>query len=185
MRIVFSILSVIIILLILVSSFKTQWNVFSRFSLLFLSRDRFIDLAAKDAINSELKTNKQFKERYESNDLKWKEEILQNYRKQFSEASQALADSIFQALLTALKVMIVAFGLAYLFARYISPNVLNIIQIVSTFIIFIAVIGKLGRPIETFSGETLPEVVNEFWSILLNWVGVLCFFFTQFCTIFK
>lgn len=185
MKILFSISVVIIILLILISSFWTHRDNLLRFLLLFLFPERFIDLSTKDTISRELKTNTGFKERYESNDLKWKEERLQSYHKQFSEASQSLKNSIYQALLTALKVTIVAGGLAYLFARYISPNVLNIIQIVSTFVIFIAVIGKMGWSIQTISGETLPEVVNEFWSILLNWVGILCFFFTQFCPFFK
>ena len=185
MKTTFNIIIIAIMLFVIISSFLSHWNILSRSLLLLFFPSKFIDLSTQDTIKRELKTNQQFKERYDSNDSKWKKEMLQRFHSQFLEMSTSLRNSFFQAILTAFKVVIVALGLAYFLSRYISLDILNIIQIVSTFVIFIAVIGTMGRSIETVSGETLPEVVNEFWSVLLNWVGILCFFFTQFCPFFK
>lgn len=149
-------------------------------------KDKFTDECRKEAINGEFKNNRQFKEKYES-DQKFRQEKIIEYNRQFSRSSEKLKNSISQALFTVIRILLFSFGIACISASYISlgRGGTLIIQILSTFLILWALVGKLGWSLQTWKGETLPEKVNDFWFKLLNILGLLLLFFALFYDLLK
>ena len=148
---------------------------------LFLNHEKFTDSAVEEAIKNECETIPGLKENYDKNE-KWRDERIATHREDFSERTQKLKDSIWQAFLTVIKTL----GFAWLVACVVTESIFfplsmqSILQIVSAFLILWALIGKLGYPIRTYGGKTLPEVIDNFWFIVLNVLGILCLFFSQF-----
>jgi len=103
-----------------------------------------------------------------------------------SESFKKLSNSIYQGFMTVLITLGSALAAAYLLVVFDIPSyVLTTMQIISAFSILWAIVGKLGYPIQTIGGTTLPEAIDNFWFIFLNVIGIFCLFFTQFYSLFK
>lgn len=153
---------------------------------LFLNRDKFITLSVESAIKRECESNSAFKERYEK-DIAWKDKQVEDFKKQFSESTVFLRKSIRLAFITVALTSLSAVGLSYLFVGLIaiSSNMLLFMQIISAFVILWSTVGKLGYPIETIGGQSLPEEMNKYWFIFLNVIGIFFLFFSQSYSFFK
>ena len=158
------------------------WELFN----LFLRPKNFATLSAKEAMERECKSNIGFKERCEK-DENWKIEQLKGFKEQFFESAQQLRSRIYFAFLTVALTLLCASGIAYIAADLISisSSTLSIVQTASAFLILWAIVGKLGYPIQTMGGESVPEIMDKFWFIILNIVGIFFLFFTQFYSFFK
>ena len=137
---------------------------------LFFNHKKFIDLAIEETIKTKSNTEK-----------------IETLEEQFSESTQKLKNSIYEAFWTVLRTL----GFAWLIACVITNSIFNpfylplILQIVSAFFILWALVGKLGYPIRTWNGNTLPERIDNFWFIFLNVIGILLLFSIQFYSFYK
>ncbi|MDP3041844.1 MAG: hypothetical protein Q8N62_03815 [Candidatus Omnitrophota bacterium] len=175
----------IILIVVLVYAFKYRdgfWFLFN-----FLLRPKtFAALSAKRAVEKECKSNISFKENCEKNE-KWKNEQLARFDDQFFKSTHELRDRICFAFITVVLTLACALGVAYIAADLISISSikLSIIQVVSAFLLMWAIIGQLGYSIQTIGGESMPEIIDKFWFIILNIVGIFSLFFAQFYSFFK
>ncbi len=98
------------------------------------------------------------------------------------DINQQLRKSIWQSFKTVSKILAFAWFIACITTdSFINPFSLPLIlQIGSAFLILWALVGKLGYSIRTWSGNTLPERIDNFWFIFLNVLGILLLFFEQF-----
>lgn len=184
--VIISVIAILIIMYVLVFRFpKHRQNFCYLINLIFFPR-KFTTISAEEAIKKECKTNIGFKERY-NQDEKWKNEQIASFNEQFLNSTQQLRNSIYQAFITVLITLFSAWAVAYLLALVIliPPNVLSIVQMSSAFLILWAIVGKLGYPIKTIGGESLPENVDNLWFIFLNVIGIFCLFLAQFYTFLK
>jgi hypothetical protein len=140
----------------------------------------------KELWEKECKSNIGLKERCEK-DENWKNEQLKRFKEQFLESTLRLRERIWFAFITVALTLLCAAGIAYIAAGLIpiSSSTLSIIQIASAFLILWAIIGQLGYSIQTIGGESMPEVMDKFWFIVLNIIGIFSLFFTQFYSFFK
>jgi len=179
-------MATVIFIAIVAISFWCYRTNFKKLLLFSFSPNKFIENCANDSIRSEMKTNVSFKKACES-DEDYKKTQKEKFRKQFTDGTNKLRNSIFRAFVMVLLIFICAFLSAFIMKNYvnITKKWLFIIQIISAFVILWALMGKLGFGIQTFCGDTLPEQVNNFWFIFLNVIGIYFLFFTYFFNLFR
>lgn len=178
-------IGVFVLLVLIFFVYKYRGGPRDLFNLFFRPKSFAAD-SAEDSIKRECKTNTAFKERWEI-DAKWKNETIKEYKNRFLEDAQKLRSRILFGFVTVMLTLLCALGIAYILAGLISipSSWLSIIQIVSAFFILWAIIGKLGYPIQTIAGGSIPEITDDFCYIVLNIAGIFALFFTQFYSFFK
>ena len=176
-------------ILIILIVFPRTWShrdSFKRLTFFLFLPSKFISQSVDDAIQINIQNNPHFKERLES-DEKYRNERIEELKKQFSDSTYKLRNSIYQAFITVFLVSICAILFAFILANFISITSEQIIFIrtISAFLILWALIGKLGWSIQTIGANTIPEQTNNFWFIFLNVIGSFSLFFTYFFNLFK
>ncbi len=175
----------LLFVIVILYSLKHRDNL-GRLLKLFFCHEKFVSLAVEETIKMNCEASGSYKTKYE-NDENWKAEEIAKCTKQLFENTKKVKNSIWEAFWTVAKTL----GFAWLIACVVTNSILfpsnlsSILQIISAFLILWALIGKLGYPIQTFDGQTLPELIDNFWFIVLNVLGVLCLFFSQFYFSFK
>ncbi len=155
------------------------------FTLYFLfCPERFIDIATKDSIQKSLERNKQLREKYPDGKLP-KTRVLE-YRKTLANSTMLLRHSVFHAFFQVLAILITAAMVALVLSHFhTSFNIVLIIRLIGLFLIVWAIFSRVGWEIQTFSGDTLPEIINKFWFRLLYLMGAFLLFLGFFYNWFK
>ena len=126
---------------------------------------KFIFKSTKDVIKKEFETNKQLLSAYPNKQLPSEKES--EFRKGIEESTKLLRKAIIKSFSTIITTMVLAIGIGSSL-RFLSvaihPRVVNVIQFFSACLFFVSVWGKLDWEIQTFGGNTLPEVLNKKWS---------------------
>lgn len=144
--------------------------------LLLFCRSRFEQVATERAIQSEFSSNQQLREAYPDGKLPPErvEEFARTVREQTSNVRRALLGGIGITLLTIL--------LGYLFglvlSRVVGPPskaLVYILQALGAGVILGATLGEIGRDIETWDRNTLPELVNAWTFRAFYIVGTFLF----------
>ncbi|HIE34909.1 MAG TPA: hypothetical protein EYP79_01765 [Campylobacterales bacterium] len=147
-------------------------------SYFLFSPSKFIDIATVDSIQKSFERNRQLRERYPDRNLP--EERKLEYRKAMGESTITLRGSIFHACLCVLAALTIAVITALITKRYlgipIDSNTLLIIRLIGLFSIVWAIFSKVGWEIQTIKGESLPEIINQFWFRLLYTIGAFFLF---------
>lgn len=96
-------------------------------------------------------------------------------RDQALEAIKKIRGSYARAIATILLLCLAAVGLAYSANQLggLSSNHIIVVRFVCSAFIALAVLAKLSWEIETWKGETVPEVVNTYLFKLFYQVGVI------------
>jgi len=151
----------------------------------FFRPNVFADIAAEDVVRINMK-DKNFKEKWETNE-QWKTERIKEDKERFLKSTYKLRGRIRYAFNIVALTALCAFGIAYISAGTISisENILLLMQLISAFMILWSIIGQLGFPIQTFSGETLPENIDKLWFFILNIFGIFLLCFTQIYGYFR
>lgn len=126
---------------------------------------KFISKSTKDTIKKEFETNKQLVSAYPDRQLPREKE------NEFKKGIENSTKLVREAIIKSFSVIIITMGLAITigsFLRFLSvaihPRIIIVIQLFSACLFFVSVWGKLDWEIQTFSGNTLPEIVNKKWS---------------------
>jgi hypothetical protein len=148
---------------------------------LFLFREKFITSVVEDSIKRSCEDNSSFKNQWDNNQ-EWRNQRRQEFNEQFSKSANELKNHIGQALLTVIKTLgFIWLTFCVITDSFFVPSGIPVyLQIVSALFILWAVIGKLGYPIQTIGGKSLPETIDNFWFIFLNVIGAMLLFSSQF-----
>lgn len=142
-------------------------------ALLILIPRKFFEIATNDVVKKEFKSNKQLLENYP--DQKLPQEKRLEFFRQIENSSLKLRTSIINSFKSIAIVVLSAFLLAK-FLNFLgvpaSKEIINLLRLISICLIFWSVWGKLGWEIQTWDGETLPEMINKNWSKSLYLSGV-------------
>lgn len=152
----------------------------SNFFDLIFRPETFIELSVTDAMERNCENDPNFKERC-SKDEKYVKQRTLELRVQFLKSTEKLRLSMWEAFLTVFLTLVCAGLLAFGVPGSLLPKALIAgLQMLSAFLILFALVGKLGYPIQTLAGETLPEMMDNYCYILTNIGGMFLLFFTQF-----
>lgn len=129
---------------------------------------KFISKSTKDVIKKEFETNKQLLSAYPNRQLPREKE------NEFRKGIENSTELVRKAIIKSFSAIIITMGLAISigsFLKFLSvavhPRIVNVIQLFSACLFFVSVWGKLDWEIQTFGGNTLPEIVNKKWSSYL------------------
>lgn len=178
-------LGCVIFILIILCRFIRHWTNFKHLVIFIICPGKIAKISAEDAIKKRLK-DEAFKKRFDSDQAYHEKEIAET-EDDFVKRIDKLENSIRQGFITVMLVAIASAISVNLFKAYFSftSDTITITQIVSVFLILWALISKLGWPIQTFKGNTIPEQIDNFWFILLNVVGTYLLFTTYFYGLIK
>ena len=149
--------------------------------ILIFSPGDFTKMTVKKVLEEELKSNTAFKERFEKNDDFRKSELLR-YETQFSKSTNKLRGEIWHSFAVVILIVVLSLLAALFFKRWfpLKPAFIQILQIISAFVILWGLLGQLGWSIQTIGGTSLPEQVNSYWFRILNSIGIFLLFFACF-----
>lgn len=148
--------------------------------LLAFNPSKFAEVASTEAIKGDLKAGPNMQSYYKNpENMKNK---IEEYRSRFLNEAHSFRSSIKKSFFTVIKLVLLAFLAAQMFRGVfsISPQWINILQAFSAFLILWSLLGQLGRSIEIFSGESLPEQIDNVWFRILNSASTVVLFFTFF-----
>ncbi|MDP3786580.1 MAG: hypothetical protein Q8R05_03405, partial [Candidatus Omnitrophota bacterium] len=111
-------MAAILILIVLPRIWNHRDN-FKQLTFLLFSPSKFISHSVDDAIQKDTQNDPHLKEMMESNE-KYRNERTEEYKKQFSDKTNKLRNSIYQAFLTVFLVFICAILSALILANFIS-----------------------------------------------------------------
>jgi len=150
------------------------------FILIFSPKD-FTKMTIKKVLEGEFKTNAGFKEQFEKNDDFRKSEVLR-YETQFSKSTNKLRGAIWHSFAVVILIVVLSLLATLVFKRWfpLKPAFIQILQIISAFVILWGLLGQLGWSIQTIGGTSLPEQVNNYWFRILNSIGMFLLFFCLF-----
>lgn len=127
--------------------------------------NKFISISAKDAIKKEFETNKELLSIYLTRQLPPERES--ELRKNIEESTKLLRKAIIKSFLVIFIMMCLAISISF-FLKFLGvvvhPRIVNVIQLFSAYLFFVSVWAKLDWRIQTWSGDTLPEIVNKKWA---------------------
>ncbi len=147
---------------------------------------KFVDIATEDLIKKEFSTNEQLLAQYP--DKKLPQLKRDEFRKTMQENASRVRELIINSLKPLFLVLISAVLLAYLirFSGVIIPSsALFLLRLFSITIIFWSVLGKLGWDMQTWSGNTLPEVMHKTWTQSLYLLGTFIVIFVTYLEFLK
>lgn len=126
---------------------------------------KFISKSTKDVIKKEFETNKQLLSAYPNRQLPREKES--EFRRGIEVSTELLRKAIIKSFSAIIITMSLAIGVGS-FLKFLNvavhPRIANGIQLFSACLFFVSVWGKLDWEIQTFGGDTLPEILNKKWS---------------------
>ncbi len=143
------------------------------FLLLIFVPLKFQEIATDDVIKKEFKSNTQLLEQYPNKKLP--PEKRQAFYKEIKESSSKVRKAIIQSFFALATVILCAIILAKLLKSLcpaIPEQFIDALRLTSISLIFWSVWGKLGLEIQTYAGDTLPEIININWTKTLYLSGV-------------
>jgi len=126
---------------------------------------KFVSKSTKDVIKKEFETNKQLLSAYPDRILPPTRES--EFKKQMEESTKLIRNTIIKSFLAIIITMGFAIGIGS-FLKFLNvaihQRIVIVIQLFSACLFFVSVWGKLDWEIQTFGGNTLPEILNKKWS---------------------
>jgi hypothetical protein len=144
--------------------------------LLLFRPARFVDVAAQQAIEKEFSSNKQFRAKYPDRALP--SEVIENFTKSARKQTTQIRSALFGGVLLTLAVMLFGWLVGIGLACWLGmPSKLIVygFQAAGAAIILGATLGEVGRRIDTWDGDTLPERINAATFRVAYMVGTLLF----------
>jgi len=145
--------------------------------LLFFRPSRFVQMAVKHAIAQEFKSNVQLRESYP--DL----QLLPERQKTLTDGTWNQTRQIRRSFGRGFKWVMVALILGWvsgvIFHRTVGPALPSLImglQVLAAGILLGATLSLVGREIESYGGQTLPEKINDFLYRILYITGTYLLF---------
>ncbi len=130
---------------------------------------KFLEYATQDSIAREFETNEQLQQRYPGRDLS--DEEIARVRRGRETQTQTLRRSILSSLVKVV-ILCLAAGVAAALLGEIPGKRTLAIRVLPAPLILWAVWGRRGWDIQSFSGRTLPERVNDTWFRCAYGLGV-------------
>lgn len=149
--------------------------------LMLFKPNAFTDESVKNSLAIDLKGNPAHKKAFES-DEKYRAKKISSYKAKNEPRTQKLRANIFKSAYIVVCILLFSFIFAFIMKKWfpVSQNFITIIQIISVLLILWGLLGKLGWTLQTFSGVTLQEQINNYWFRILNGLGAYLLLFSYF-----
>lgn len=154
-------------------------NKFIYLMLLLVLPNKLVKIDGDRKLKMEFETNEGFKAQKDNKSFIDKQ--LKDFEHHSRESISATRKALGKSFVTSLIILLLAFGIFYFRRPNLSKlQYLYSNEIISAFIFLTAGLFRLGREIETWAGDTIPEILNDFIFKLLTAGAGFLFFLNYF-----